>query len=81
MKQKQRLTAGKIGNSKRVVSLQGMWLLYNYENLVDYFWTRKSAIQHANYMSEGTFGDKVSDLPEHYQIIRGDIEIVLRNNE
>jgi hypothetical protein len=65
-----------IKGEPRQVKLEDMWLLYNYETFLSYHWTRKSAIKEARYMDSGQYnGEKISDLPEHYQILRGDIII------
>lgn len=66
-----------IKGSKRQIRIENAWLLYNYETLRDWFWTRKAAVRHAQ--NETYYpGDKVPDgLPEHYQILRGTITVEL----
>jgi hypothetical protein len=61
----------KIGGCKRQVKIENAWLLYNYETLRDWFWTRKSAVQHALW----EMGETGGPLPEHYQILRGTITV------
>lgn len=63
-----------IQGSRRHIRLENMWLLYNYDTFVDWFWTRKSAKEHAIYQMTGEFN---GEMPEHYQILRGTINITL----
>ncbi len=56
--------------NERQIELNNMWLLYNFETFIDYFWTRKGAWKeayHNNFERE--------DTKEIYQVLRGDIKI------
>jgi hypothetical protein len=55
------------------IKIENAWLLYNYETLIEWFWTKKAAVREALYES----GENEGLLPEHYQVIRGTISIEL----
>lgn len=66
-----------IQGSKRQIKIENAWLLYNYDTLKDWFWTRKSAVQHAQWET-GTTADGA--LSEYYQILRGTITVELHDD-
>jgi hypothetical protein len=62
-----------VRGSKRTIRIENAWLLYNYDTLKDWFWTRKQAMQEAQYQS----GEE--KMPEYYQILRGTLTVELHD--
>ena len=56
----------------RQVELKNMWLLYNFERYINFFWTKKEAWAEAH---RNTFNADYAK--EVYQVLRGDIKIIL----
>ena len=71
-----------IQGCKRQVRIENVWLLYNFENLKDWFWTRKAAVQYAIYESHGdSYAVTKQTIPDYYQILRGTIIVEIVDKE
>ena len=64
-----------IKKKNRLVEVRGVWLLYNFDNFIDFFWTKKSALIEAK---EQNFSSV--DYKDIYQVLRGDVKINIYND-